>query len=291
MKRNDLSCLAHPAVSSSVSIFGRGPLGLAHNPLDCLLAVPARHGAPRRPTLKPSTSAASTSARPARRRQRHAARTLAVSFTVPASGTLGTPKVFTQGAPNLDFTLASGNTCIGTVDKGATCAVERDLCALASGPAQGRVQIVDGSGNMLANAYIYGTGVGPRLIAFNPAAILLGSGFSDSQWRGGGRERKRLRRRSAENSRWKEILAVNGSIPANPTINTLGSGFSNPAWHGGGRERQRLRRRHGQHAVKEILAAGGYTTVNTLGSGFNYPTGVAVDGSGNVFVADPTTTR
>ena len=42
----------------------------------------------------------------------------------------------------------------------------------------------------------------------------------------------------------KEILAVNGSIPANPTINTLGSGFSDPG-------------------------------------------GLAVDGSGNVFVADP----
>jgi DNA-binding beta-propeller fold protein YncE len=38
--------------------------------------------------------------------------------------------------------------------------------------------------------------------------------------------------------------------------------------------------------VKEILAASGYTTVNTLGSGFNQPAGVAVDGSGNVFVAD-----
>jgi len=40
------------------------------------------------------------------------------------------------------------------------------------------------------------------------------------------------------------------------------------------------------NAVKEILAAGGYTTVNTLGSGFSFPYGVAVDGSGNVFVAD-----
>jgi hypothetical protein len=31
---------------------------------------------------------------------------------------------------------------------------------------------------------------------------------------------------------------------------------------------------------------GGYTTVDTLGSGFSGPYGVAVDGSGNVFVAD-----
>jgi Domain of unknown function DUF11 len=40
------------------------------------------------------------------------------------------------------------------------------------------------------------------------------------------------------------------------------------------------------HAVKEILAAGGYTTIKTLGSGFSLPYGVAVDGSGNVFVTD-----
>ncbi|QBB72388.1 hypothetical protein ELE36_19555 [Pseudolysobacter antarcticus] len=38
--------------------------------------------------------------------------------------------------------------------------------------------------------------------------------------------------------------------------------------------------------VKEILAAGGYSTVNTLGSGFSLAYGLAVDASGNVFVAD-----
>ena len=39
-------------------------------------------------------------------------------------------------------------------------------------------------------------------------------------------------------------------------------------------------------ALREILAAGGYTTVLTLAGGFDFPTGVAVDGAGNVFVAD-----
>jgi hypothetical protein len=34
--------------------------------------------------------------------------------------------------------------------------------------------------------------------------------------------------------------------------------------------------------VYEIPAAGGSTTVNTLGGGFSNPTGVAMDGSGDV---------
>jgi hypothetical protein len=42
----------------------------------------------------------------------------------------------------------------------------------------------------------------------------------------------------------------------------------------------------GKNAVKEILAAGGYTAVNSLGSGFNGLEGGAVDSTGNVFVAD-----
>ena len=38
--------------------------------------------------------------------------------------------------------------------------------------------------------------------------------------------------------------------------------------------------------MEEILAAGGYVMVNTLGGGFSAPQDVAVDGKGNVYVAD-----
>ena len=93
------------------------------------------------------------------------------------------------------------------------------------------------------------------------------------------------------NAAVKEILAVNGSIPnTSPTINTLGSGFSLPngvAVDAAGN----VYVADGSptvHAVKEILAAGGYVTVNTLSSGFVLPDGVAVDKSGNVYVADNT---
>ena len=43
------------------------------------------------------------------------------------------------------------------------------------------------------------------------------------------------------------------------------------------------------NAVKKIVVTGGCTsdcTVLTLGSGFSFPLGVAVDGSGDVYVAD-----
>jgi sugar lactone lactonase YvrE/ribosomal protein S11 len=88
------------------------------------------------------------------------------------------------------------------------------------------------------------------------------------------------------NNAVKEILAVNGSIPASPTIDTLGSGFNittDVAVDGSGNV---FVADEGNNAVKEILAASGYYTVNTLSSDFSTPDGVAVDGSGNVFVAD-----
>src|SRR6202040_2736993 len=67
---------------------------------------------------------------------------------------------------------------------------------------------------------------------------------------------------------------------------TLGSGFSSPHGVSVDGSGNVFVADYGNNAVKEILAAGGYTTVNTLGSGFIQPGDVAVDGSGNVFVAD-----
>ncbi len=84
--------------------------------------------------------------------------TLTLNYNVAASGTLGTPKVLTGGAPNLDFTLASGSTCTGAFSAGATCVVNVTFAPLAGGIRNGSVEITDGSGNVLATTPIYGFG-------------------------------------------------------------------------------------------------------------------------------------
>jgi streptogramin lyase len=84
-----------------------------------------------------------------------------------------------------------------------------------------------------------------------------------------------------------EIVAVSGVVSSTSTVNPLASGnFSGPfgiAVDGSGNV---FVADTWNSAVKEILAAGGYTTVKTLGSGLYRPYAVTVDGSGNVFVAD-----
>jgi len=89
----------------------------------------------------------------------------------------------------------------------------------------------------------------------------------------------------------KEILAVNGLIPANPTINILGSGFSGPKGVAVDVSGNVYVADFYNNAVKEILAVDGVIpannpTINTLGTGFSHPSSVAVDGYGDVFVAD-----
>ncbi len=92
----------------------------------------------------------------------------------------------------------------------------------------------------------------------------------------------------------KEILAVNGSIPATPTIVSVGGffeggatfTFSNPGGTAVDRAGNVYVADTNINAIQEILAASGYSVVTTLKSGFSSPKSVAVDSSGNVYVAD-----
>ena len=93
--------------------------------------------------------------------------TLPVTFNFPASTTIGSVQVVTQGVTGLDFTLGSGSTCTGTISAGSSCTVNVTFAPIAPGLRMGAVNLFDSSGNLLATQLIYGIGQGPA-VAFSP---------------------------------------------------------------------------------------------------------------------------
>ncbi|HEX4005859.1 MAG TPA: hypothetical protein VHX60_06770 [Acidobacteriaceae bacterium] len=81
----------------------------------------------------------------------------------------------------------------------------------------------------------------------------------------------------------KEMVAVDGSIPASPVINTLGGGFLDPVGVAVDASGNVFVADADSTALQEIVAKGGYAKVITLVGGVMGS--VAVDGSGNVYAS------
>jgi sugar lactone lactonase YvrE len=223
-----------------------------------------------------------------------------VTVTFTAAGTVGSINVLTQGATGLDFKDAvTGDTCSGPHNIGDTCIVNVTFTPLFAGSRYGAVVLTDGSGNVLANTYIQGTGTGPQVTFANTSApgvflpsaqTSLGSGsFSypgGTAVDGAGN----IFVADSYNQAVYKIAAADGSV------SQLGGGFpfSQPqsvALDGAGNIFV-TNADYSYPGVFEILAAGGYTNVvqlaqdYTSNGNFGTPWGVAVDGSGNIFVTD-----
>jgi hypothetical protein len=95
-----------------------------------------------------------------------------LSFVFDAAGTIGSPAVVTQGAGAADFAiiggLGAGGTCLQmaishTFNPGDSCTVKLSFTPLAPGARQGAVQLVNNATPAagIATAYLVGTGLGP----------------------------------------------------------------------------------------------------------------------------------
>jgi hypothetical protein len=194
-----------------------------------------------------------------------ASQPIPLKFTFVTGGTVGSPAVLTQGAYGLDFADAGTGSCTtnGTshvYSPGDTCTVNVTFTPTKAGPRYGGVEMLNGqgipnAGTIIANAYVYGTGSGPQ-VTFPPGTLsTLGGGFE---------------------------VPTGVAVDASGNVYIADTGFEDKDTFVG--------------FVAEIppgcASASCYTF---LGGGslysltfvtWGYPAGVAVDGSGNVYVSD-----
>jgi sugar lactone lactonase YvrE len=101
-----------------------------------------------------------------------AALPVTLAITLNTIGLRGDTSVLTQGATGGDFSFAPGGTCafyfnsLQNYNAGQTCTVNVIFKPSAAGLRSGAVELVDGYGNVVAQQYISGFGAGPRA-AFN----------------------------------------------------------------------------------------------------------------------------
>ena len=111
--------------------------------------------------------------------------TLNFTFNGDANTAIQAPLAVTQGATALDFADAGAGTCTTTNGAGkpwapqTTCTVNVSFKPKFAGTRYGAVKLLDTTGNLLATAYIYGTGVAPQMVfPDNSTLQTLGGGFN-----------------------------------------------------------------------------------------------------------------
>jgi len=199
-----------------------------------------------------------------------------VTFSFAAATKVGSVAVLTMGAPGKDFQAAtsSGACAAGSYDRGASCTVDVAFKALASGLRRGAIVLYDASKppNVLAMVPVYGIGALPAIFA--PGIISTVAGNGNMGYTGDG------------------SLAVKAELnnPSDVALDGAGNLYIAD---------------NANNVIREVNATTGViTTMAGGGSGcsgetdffgdgcpaksaaLNAPNGVALDGAGNLFIAD-----
>jgi sugar lactone lactonase YvrE len=214
-----------------------------------------------------------------------ASATATVTLTISSAATLGNIAVVTQGATGLDFTNAGGGSCTkGTsYSANSTCTVIAAFTPKFSGARYGAVQLSDNNGNLLATAYLTGTGTEAQLV-FLPGtqSVLTTSALNGPQGIAVDASGNVYISDTGNSRVLKETLA-SGSY----SESEIGSGLSSPTGIAvDGTGNVYIADSGNNRILIETLANGSYTQGVVVNKGLYDPFGVAVDASGNVYVAD-----
>lgn len=209
-----------------------------------------------------------------------------LNLTFSASGTLAAAAVVTQGAVGLDFASAGLGTCVVNTPytAGENCAISVRFTPRLSGPRYGAAVLTDSSGNVLATGYISGVGVGPQVTFMPGVETIVVPSIGWPEGVAIDASGNVYVSSNVSNQVYKETPS--GQSYSQSVVTTSGlSGPQGLAADGSGAvyiaDTSHFR------VVKEAPTATGYA--ETIVAAFPVvdgaaPVGVAVDGTGNVFV-------
>ena len=196
--------------------------------------------------------------------------TQTVTVNLQAAGTVAKVEVLTMGAPNLDFTESGTDTCVGI--SSGSCQVTVAFAAKYPGARNGAVVLLDAGNNTLGTQYLTGIGQG-SLAVMVPGAISTAAG-QVGQWtlvNDGG-------------------LATQADLylPSGVAVDGAGNLFIADSHHNRVREVFAAGANAGKIATVAGDGSAGYDGTATVATAtsLNQPGGVAIDGAGNLYIAD-----
>jgi large repetitive protein len=205
--------------------------------------------------------------------------TLTFNFTNSTPVMIKAPIALTGGVAGKDFAVVSGGSCNTTTSYSAggtsSCTVSVTLTPAYPGLRYGAVELEDTSGNLIATTYVHGLGTAPQVV-FNPGVIsafagnATGSGTQTGGYKGDG----------------GPATSAELFLPTGAAMDGAGNFYIADSFN---------------NVVREVSASGTITTIagkQSAGAGYsgdkgaatsaqlNQPAGLAVDGAGNLYIAD-----
>ncbi len=199
-----------------------------------------------------------------------------IAFEVLTAGTLGTPQVLTKGISGLDFKLGTGSTCVGALAANTACVVNVTFTPQYAGERFGAVELTNSIGAVIATSLMQGNGSGPQ-VSYSPGTISTVAGNGTAGFSGDGG------------------AATNAEINADdngPAIDGAGNLYFADLYNG------RVRKVSASTGIITTVAGGGSSPSSCTGStdavgdgclatnAVVSPQSVAIDGAGNLYIAD-----
>jgi sugar lactone lactonase YvrE len=195
-----------------------------------------------------------------------------VTVTAQAAGAVASVQVLTAGAANLDFAPGTGLSNCGsaTLAVGATCTESVTFTPVAPGLRIGAVVLLDSNSKVLGTAYLSGTGSGGLgvLVPGNVVGV-AGAGrlFSGPLGDGG------------------PATSASMKGPSSVTVDGYGNMYIADSGH------SRIRMVTAKTGIISTFAGNGNYGLTgdqgpAISATLNTPSGVALDGAGNLYIAD-----